>query len=196
MHQDTWFRATEYIIINQVHTALPIVASGVLLFLLKFTSQNAFVIILLLDNSSSAMLVFMDADCKSLSTYKSISWFLIAGILLLAFLPAHYHLHHLYNDENLDLAATKHAHIIDLHILTESAEQSHHDEEATIIALSPDGIVKKSNADFSPFIMLAIVLLLLPALNKRINIPLSYRNTTPKQSYPHFTPLLRAPPLY
>ena len=96
----------------------------------------------------------------------------------------------------MDLAATKHAHIIDLHILTESAEQSHHDEEATIIALSPDGIVKKSNADFYPFIMLAIVLLLLPSLNNRINIQLNHRNTAPRQSYPHFAPLLRAPPLY
>jgi len=138
----------------------------------------------------------MEADCKPLITYKSISWILIASILLLAFLPAHYHLHHLYNDESLNSAATKHTHIIDLHVLTESAGQLHHDDEATIIALSPDGIVKKSNADFSPFIMLAIILLLLPALNKRINIPLNYRNTAPRQSYPHFAPLLRAPPLY
>ena len=138
----------------------------------------------------------MGTGCKSLITYKSISWLLIASILLLAFLPAHYHLHHLYNDETLSSAATKHAHIIDLHVLTESAGQSHHDEEATIIALSPDGIVKKSNPDFPPFILLAIVLLLLPALNKRINIPLNSRSTDFKQSYPHFTPLLRAPPLH
>jgi len=138
----------------------------------------------------------MDADCKLLITYKSISWLLIASILLLAFLPAHYHLHHLYNDETFSSAATTHTHIIDLHILTENDGQSHHDDEATIIAVSPDGIVKKSNPDFPPFILLAIVLLLLPALNKRINIPLNYRRTDFKQSYPHFTPLLRAPPLH
>ena len=142
------------------------------------------------------MLFFMDADGKLLIRYKSISWLLIATILLVAFLPAHYHLHHGYNDETFGSAATEHTHIIDLHVLTEKTGQSHHDDEATIIALSPDGIVKKSSPDFFPFIMLAIVLLLLPALNKRINIPLNYRSTDPKQSYPHFTPLLRAPPLY
>ncbi len=131
-----------------------------------------------------------------MNTYKSISWLLIATILLVVFLPAHYHLHHLYNDDAFSSAATEHAHVIDLHVLTESAGQSHHDDESTIIAVSPDGIVKKSNPEFSPFIMLAIVLLLLPALNKRINIPLNYRSADPKKPYPHFIPLLRAPPLY
>lgn len=138
----------------------------------------------------------MDPDCKLVITYKSISWLLIATILLVVFLPAHYHLHHHYNDDAFSSAATGHAHVIDLHVLTESTGQSHHDDESTIIAISPDGIVKKSNPDLSPFIMLAIVLLLLPALNKRINILLNYRSTDFKQSYPHFTPLLRAPPMH
>lgn len=138
----------------------------------------------------------MDPDCKLVITYKSISWLLIVTILLVVFLPAHYHLHHHYNDDAFSSAATGHAHVIDLHVLTESTGQSHHDDESTIIAISPDGIVKKSNPDLSPFIMLAIVLLLLPALNKRINILLNYRSTDFKQSYPHFTPLLRAPPMH
>ncbi len=138
----------------------------------------------------------MNADGKSVITYKSISWLLIATILLVVFLPAHYHLHHLYNDDVFSSAATRHEHVIDLHILSEKTGHSHHDDEATIIAISPDGIVKKSSPDFSPFIMLAVVLLLLPALNKRINMPLNYRSTAAKPSYPHFTPLLRAPPLY
>lgn len=142
------------------------------------------------------MLIFMDPDCKLVITYKSISWLLIVTILLVVFLPAHYHLHHHYNDDAFSSAATGHAHVIDLHVLTESTGQSHHDDESTIIAISPDGIVKKSNPDLSPFIMLAIVLLLLPALNKRINILLNYRSTDFKQSYPHFTPLLRAPPMH
>ena len=142
------------------------------------------------------MLTFMSASCKLVITYKSISWFLIASILLLAFLPAHYHLHHLYNDETLSSATKTHAHVIDLHVLTEKTGQSHHHDEATIIAASPDGIVKKNSPDFSPFILLAIVLLLLPALSKRINIPLNYRSTNLKPRYPHFTPLLRAPPLH
>ena len=141
------------------------------------------------------MLIRMCVKGKLLS-YKSVSWLLIAAILLVAFLPAHYHLHHLYTDDAFSSAA-RHAHVIDLHVLTEKTGQSHHDDdETTIIAASPDGILKKSNPDFSPFILLVIVLLLLPVLYKQINIQLNYRSIDLKQSYPHFTPLLRAPPLH
>ena len=112
------------------------------LFLLKLSSQNLFVTVLLLQNNSSAMLNRMCANGKLVIRYKSISWLLIAAILLVAFLPAHYHLHHLYNDDAFS-SATRHAHAIDLHVLTEKTGQSHHDDETTIIAASPDGIVKK-----------------------------------------------------
>ena len=139
------------------------------------------------------MLIRMCVKGKLLS-YKSISWLLIAAILLVAFLPAHYHLHHLYTDDAFSSAA-RHAHVIDLHVLTEKTGQSHHDD-ATIIAASPDGIVKKSNPEFSPFILLVIVLLSLPVLSKLKNIQLNYRSTDLKLPYPHFTPLLRAPPLH
>ena len=165
-------------------------------FLLRFIFQTSFVIILLLQNNSSAMLIFMSANCKIMISYKSICWLLIATILSIAFLPAHYHLHHLYNDDTFSSTTAGHAHVIDLHVLTEQTGQSHHDDEATIIAASPDGIVKKSNPDFFPFILLAMVLLLLASLNKQISIQLNYRSTKFKQSYPHFSPLLRAPPLH
>jgi len=137
----------------------------------------------------------MCVNGKIVISYKPISWLLIAAILLVTFLPAHYHLHHLYNDETSSSTTARHEHVIDLHVLTEKTGQSHHDDEATIIAASPDGIVKKNNPDFFPFILLAMVLLLLPALNKQINIQLNDRSTDLKQPYPHFSPLLRAPPL-
>ena len=130
-----------------------------------------------------------------MSTRKSISWFLIATILLVTFLPAHYHLHH-FDDDVFALSSTEHAHVIDLHVLAEEAGQLHHDEDATSIAASPDGIVKKVSPGFSPFILLAIVLLLLPVFSNRINSQLNYSRTDIKQRYPHFTPLLRAPPLH
>ncbi len=134
------------------------------------------------------MLTCMCANGKLVISYKSISWLLIAAILLLAFLPAHYHLHHHYKDDAFSSAA-RHAHVIDLHVLTEKMGQSHHhDDEATIIAASPDGIVKKSNPELSPFILLIIVLQLLPVLCKQINIQLNYRSTDLKLPYPHFTP--------
>ena len=138
----------------------------------------------------------MNTDCKLLISHKPVSWFLIATILLVTLLPAHYHLHHLYNDETLSSAATTHKHAIDLHVLTEETGQSHHNDEVTIFAASPDGILKKSTPDFSPFILLVIVLLLQPVLSKQKSLQLNYRSTNLKQRYPHFTPLLRAPPLH
>jgi len=138
----------------------------------------------------------MNAAHKLVNKHKSISWLLITAILLVTSLPAHYHLHHLDNVEVLNSAVATHEHLIDLHILTEMSGQSHHDEGTTIIASSPDGIIKKSNADFSPFILLTVVLLLLPALNRQSHVRITSSNNNFKQSYPHFKPLLRAPPLY
>jgi len=142
------------------------------------------------------MLTRMCANGKLVIGYKPISWFLIAAILLVTFLPAHYHLHD-SDDDTFGATATRHEHVIDLHVLTEKTGHSHHDDDtATIIATSPDGILKKSNPDFSLFILQLIVLLLLPALSKKINITLNHIRTNLKQRYSHFTPLLRAPPLY
>jgi hypothetical protein len=123
-------------------------------------------------------------------TFKSISWLLALAILLVTLLPTHYHLHHLYSAD-----AATHAHVIDLHLALDKTGQSHHEEEGSITA-SPDGIMKKSNAAFSLFIVLAIVLALLPILKTRIIIRQDHKNIGLKQSYPYFLPLLRAPPLH
>ena len=133
------------------------------------------------------------------SINKSISWLVIAAILLVVFLPSHYHLHHLYNHDAAGSVTESHtqahAHTIDLHVLTEQAGQSHHDE-ATSIAASPDGIVKKTSPDLFPFILLVMTFLLLAALSKTNNSRLNYTGAGIKQRYPHFIPQLRAPPLF
>ena len=129
---------------------------------------------------------------KLVFSFKSISWLLVLAILLVTFLPAHYHLHHLYSANT-----AVHEHVIDLHLALDKAGQPHHGDEMTsIISASPDGVMKKSNTAFPLFIVLAMVLVLLPILIKRIKIRLDYRYTGLKKSYPHFSPLLRAPPLY
>ena len=133
---------------------------------------------------------------KTAINYKSISWLLVVAILLVTILPAHYHLHHLHGDDMHSATAGVPAHVIDLHLLTDSTGQSHHNEDVTSIAASPDGIVKKSNPVFAPFIFLAIMLVLFLFLNKQIKIRIDYKYINLKQSYPHFTPLLRAPPQY
>ena len=164
--------------------------------------QNPLVTALLLQNNSSAILVSTNVGRNIVITSrnlvnakKAISWLLITTILLVAFLPAHYHLHHLYDDHNFSSAGAVHEHIIDLHVITELSGNSHHDNVASIAA-SPDGMMKKINPDYFPFILLAMVLLLLAVFNKQINIQLSSRSTKLKHRYPHFAPLLRAPPLH
>jgi hypothetical protein len=161
--------------------------------------KNPFVAALLLQNNSSAILVIMNTGRKAIitrqiNTREAISWLLIAAILLVAFLPAHYHLHHLYDDD-FSSAGAAHAHVIDLHVMNELNGQSHHDEAASIAAL-PDVLMKKTNPDFFPFILLAMVLLLLPVFNRQINIQLNSRSAKFKQRYHHFAPPLRSPPLH
>lgn len=141
----------------------------------------------------------MKAAHKTVIYPKAISWLLIGAVLMVTILPAHYHLHHLYNDDmhsvGTSISATTHAHVIDLHLLTDTTAQSHHEDEASIAA-SPDTMVKKINPVFSPIILLAIVLALLPILTRKIIIQPDIRNSGYKKHYPYFSPLLRAPPLH
>jgi hypothetical protein len=138
----------------------------------------------------------MSSLSKKTFSYKSMSWLLVAAILLIVILPAHYHLHHLHGDNMHSATVDVPAHVFDFHLLIDSAGQSHHNEDAISIVASPDGIVKKSNPVFAPFIFLAIVLVLFPILNKQIKTRIDYKYINLKQSYPHFRPLLRAPPQY
>jgi hypothetical protein len=132
----------------------------------------------------------MSALKISVFSFKSTSWLLVLAILLVTLLPAHYHFHHL-GSAGMD----SHAHVIDLHFATDKTGATHHDEAGSIAA-SPDGMVKKSNAAFPLLFALAIVLTILPILKTRFIVRPVHKNTGLKQSYPHFTPLLRAPPLH
>ena len=137
---------------------------------------------------------------KPVAKHKPVSWMLIAAILLVTILPAHYHLHHLYSDDmhNADAGITpaSHAHTMDLHLLTDTAGQSHHEEDVTSIAASPDTVINKSAPLFSPIILLAVILALLPSLSKPVFIQPANRNIGFKKLYLYFSPLLRAPPLH
>ena len=124
---------------------------------------------------------------------KTISWSLITAILLVTFLPSHYHMHHLYNESDINSAA-QHGHVVDLHVLSEQVGDAHHDEAVSFTA-SPDGVLNRSNPDFPLFVFLVAVLLLLPMQSKLISVRPIFRSFNFRQRYLHFTPLLRAPPL-
>lgn len=133
----------------------------------------------------------MNSPWKTIIYCRSISWLLVTAILFTALLPAHYHLHHLYSTDS-----TNHGHAIDLHLITDNVDQSHHDEDTSIFAATPDVITKKDNSEITSFVLLAILLVLLPVLNKRIRIRPGYFDLTLKQHYPYFSPPLRAPPAH
>ena len=120
---------------------------------------------------------------------RSINKLLIALVLLTALSPAHYHLHHLGNDE-----PASHDHAIDLHFITIDTDPSHHNEDTSIFAATPDVIVKKSLVPVHTFVLLTIVLVLLARFH-RATISTGYGDKTPVQHAPYFTPPLRAPPL-
>jgi hypothetical protein len=131
----------------------------------------------------------MRALWKQLIHRKSISWQLIAVLLLVTLLPAHYHLHHHDSAES-----STHVHSIDLHLISDDAGQSHHDEDTSIFAATPDVIAKKDRPDFSVYIPLAILLVLILAHNNQNSIRPDQSDQRLEPHYPYFSPPLRAPP--
>ena len=127
---------------------------------------------------------------KLLITRKSISWQLVAVLLFVTLLPAHYHLHHI---DSTDLAA--HTHTIDLHLIVDGVGQSHHDEDTSIFAATPDVIAKKGKPELSVYIPLAIALILILAHNNQARLRPEQTDSARKQHHPYFSPPLRAPPL-
>ncbi len=121
---------------------------------------------------------------------KSISWQLIAVLLFVTFLPAHYHLHH---HDTVGPAA--HNHSIDLHLISDDKGQSHHDEDTSIFDATPDVIAKKDKPGFSLYIPLVILLALILVHNKQSSIRPDQGDQSLESHYAYFSPPLRAPPL-
>jgi len=128
---------------------------------------------------------------KKKTISRSISWVLVAALLSMLLLPAHYHLHHL---DSADSAG--HAHAIDLHLLSDPQSLSHHDEGTSIFAASPDVIVKKDSQEYSPYLLPLVLLSILVIALYRVSTRSTRDDPGPKQYYPFFSPPLRAPPQY
>ncbi len=122
---------------------------------------------------------------------------LIASLLALLLIPAHFHVHH---DEeghgNAGLhsqqASHGHKHKIDVHIAGDDSQQAHHDE-VTVIDASSDTLPGKVSKG-SLLLAFLVILLLLP----QITLTRITGRHRPVFSCPRrlsfFTPLLRAPP--
>ena len=134
----------------------------------------------------------MSAFLKHKTNFKLISWLLMAAVLLITFLPAHYHLNH--SDKVDGASAGTHVHIIDMYFLDESNVQSHHEGEVTTVAASPDGMLKKVNVVISLVLFLTFYLVVISGSIKCFRHSSLRRCINYCQPYSHFIPFLRAPP--
>lgn len=134
----------------------------------------------------------MKAWRKLINDYKSISWLLIAALLILTLLPAHYHLHHA---SNVDFNDSAHTHMVDLHVLANTPDNAHHDSREASFTAAPDGIIKKQNSAFAFFFILAVFLIFLPILYSRKHVHSVSRDISPARTPFYLCPPLRAPPL-
>jgi len=137
----------------------------------------------------------MSAWRKQISNYKSVSWLLVAAILLVSILPAHYHLHHL-----VGITSADHTHATDLHLSADKPGQSHHNDGTTIINVAPSGLLTKwdgdsNKPDITPLVILVAFFALFSIFNiKRIFRP-DQATSFYKQILYRISPPLRAPPL-
>jgi hypothetical protein len=116
---------------------------------------------------------------------------LIAALVSVLLLPAHYHVHHLDSIDSSD-----HAHAIDLHVITDNKALTHHDEGTSIFSATPDGIVKKVSPLFLPGLLLVFSLVILTVCHDRIRYGSVKDDPNPDRLHPFFTPPLRAPPVH
>ena len=121
--------------------------------------------------------------------YRPIAWALVAALLLTMLMPAHYHLHHLN-----DIDPAEHAHVVDLHLITDNGGHVHHDEDTSIIAATPDVIVKTDKSFFSVFFPLAVFLILLLTLADKVRLKQRDNRIRLFRPYHYYSPPLRAPP--
>ena len=121
---------------------------------------------------------------------KPVNWFLLVAILVATLVPAHYHLHHDDVAESLS-----HSHAIDLHLISDEHGSTHHEFDTTSFAAVPDDAVKMKSA-LTQYLFIAVLLAVIPILRNKVQIRPKNRARGLFQIIPHFTPLLRAPPLH
>jgi hypothetical protein len=125
----------------------------------------------------------------TLTHYRPISWVLVMALLLGLLMPAHYHLHHLN-----DIDTAEHDHVLDLHLIADSNGHAHHDEDTSIIAPTPDVIVKTDKSLLASFVSLGLVLLLLSTLADTVRLWHKHHGVRLVRPYQYYFPPLRAPP--
>lgn len=124
---------------------------------------------------------------------QQISVLTIIALLFITIWPAHIHVHHV--DEAIGHGHSHaHQHVVDLHADANDIDASHH-QDAHVLKVSPDGMLKTPFVKVLPFLLLAIVLVVLAITMKRLNTrnrPLVF---IPTGYLSHHSPPLRGPPV-
>ncbi len=126
----------------------------------------------------------------SRSQTRKVGWLLVASVLFLTLLPAHFHIHH--SDKGHDHAA--HHHVVDLHLDRVTTDEAHH-QDAAVLKASPDSVVKTSVIKLLPFLILGMLFTFVVYPGYRfIKKPARY-NFAPAGRRGHYSPPLRGPPI-
>lgn len=120
----------------------------------------------------------------------TISWILVAALLMLTLVPFYYHLHH--DDPALSDAPGVPNHVTDIHILGDN-DNGHH-EGSHILEPTPDVALKQSGVLLPVFAALLILAVLLPLLAGPSVKPAAVSAQRLPRFHRHNTPPLRAPP--
>lgn len=125
---------------------------------------------------------------RHIHCHKRFTWILAAAVCMMQALPLHLHLHH---DDADHVAGI--AHTADVHLATSLDDRAHHDD-AHVIDLDANTILKSLNADaFIPLLLCVLLtLVFIPVVQLWHHIP-APAGSSPRQRYLEFAPL-RAPP--
>ncbi len=124
---------------------------------------------------------------------QQISVLLIIALLFITIWPSHIHVRHA--DETAGHGHSHaHQHIVDLHANANDIDASHH-QDAQVLKVSPDGMLKPPFIKVLPFLLLAIVLAVLAVTLTRLNTRHHQLVFIPTGYQFHHSPPLRGPPV-
>lgn len=132
----------------------------------------------------------MKPSINNAMSSRTLSWMLVAALMLLTLVPYHVHLHH--DAKSTDDPAAVHGHVTDLHILVVPNGSDHHEASHTLEP-TPDMTFKQTDMQLPVFAAVLVLSLLLPSIGSVIRPPAVTARRLPRFNR-HTTPPLRAPP--
>lgn len=115
---------------------------------------------------------------------------LFSSLLVMLLFSSHFHLHHLDETGSED---GRHAHMVDVHFLTDVGTHADPDSGSIPLKNGPDSLVKKFSDLSLDVVLLVVLLLILPLTGIKISRDRKLFTVQPPRYY-SLSPPLRAPP--